>query len=457
MLLYPGITLDDTPFSTCFDELQRIRVRVQKVRRSRKIRDLNSLHRITEEVCKLCDKVQKTIVQVQERHSMWVKTCSRVASGAQIFVTARMRDQPRAINDEKGREAKKEFTKLSRVKIVDILSHFTYPDNEYDELMNVFEKYVNDIRQVFCHYACGSDGRASQMSLGEFRVFCKDINIYKKDSSPGIVKVTPKFIDRVFEVVNLDEDELEKDSTLQKEIAKMSNYNYEKEAEHMVTLICETQDAEVEDEENEYDNPDDQLVPFEFLESLVRIAFRKYGKCEVHVNDQVTRLLAEHVIKFGCHSHRFHAEYDNPEISDMFKEFGSQLRKIFDFYANLSKKKSSVDEARSCSSHMRTIEFMSMVKDCKMISGGLSIDVLQNLFTTIPRNTDIPQGWINFKQFNEALAVLYLPHQIKHCFSDVFPKRSAFQINLQESEPIYSFESEISNVYDVRYYRSVNY
>ena len=66
---------------------------------------------------------------MQEFHAKWVKLVSRIAAGAQIFVTARMRDAPRVVNDQRERSAKKEFSTLEARLIEDILKK--YPEPSY--------------------------------------------------------------------------------------------------------------------------------------------------------------------------------------------------------------------------------------------------------------------------------------------------------------------------------------
>ena len=77
---------------------------------------------------------------MQENHAKWVKLVSRIAAGAQIFVTARMRDKPRVVNDCRERLAKKEFSTLEAYLIDDILQK--YPDPEYVTFFSVFFHFI---------------------------------------------------------------------------------------------------------------------------------------------------------------------------------------------------------------------------------------------------------------------------------------------------------------------------
>ena len=110
--------------------LEKTMTRCTKLRRSRKLRDIQHLHKFASECFSVVDSVESAIEQIRQRHTIWVNACSRIASGAQIYVTARMRDKPRSVNDEIQRAVKKEFGHISPIKLADILNTYPNPNRE---------------------------------------------------------------------------------------------------------------------------------------------------------------------------------------------------------------------------------------------------------------------------------------------------------------------------------------
>ena len=72
-------------------------------------------------------EVESEIALMQARHSRWMQAMSRVASGAQVFVTARMRDAPMIVDDHLEREMHQEFSSVEMNRIIDILNNFPDP------------------------------------------------------------------------------------------------------------------------------------------------------------------------------------------------------------------------------------------------------------------------------------------------------------------------------------------
>ena len=51
---------------------------------------------------------------------------------------------------------------------------------------------------------------------------------------------------------------------------------------------------------------------------------------------------------------------------------------------------------------MRPQEFISMIKDCKLVSGALTNDILMNIFISLNRPFGIPSPFLCFAQFKEV-------------------------------------------------------
>ena len=200
MLLYSGLLVKDKSiFKHQYDLLEKTMTRCTKLRRSRKLRDIQHLHKFAIECYNVVNTVEESIEKMRQRHTIWVNACSRIASGAQIYVTARMRDRPRSVNDEIQRAVKKEFGHISGIKLADILNKYPNPNKELELLKIILAETTDEIQRIFTYYASNSE--AGDMNMTQFLTFVNDVRVKGKGLPTSKIK-------KIFEIANLEESEM---------------------------------------------------------------------------------------------------------------------------------------------------------------------------------------------------------------------------------------------------------
>lgn len=408
MLLYSGIVIDDkVTFKTQYELLERTMSRCTKLRRSRKLRDIQHLHKFATECYSMVDAVENAIEAMRQRHTIWVNACSRIASGAQIYVTARMRDKPRSVNDEIQRAVKKEFGHISPIKLADILNTYPQPNRELEQLKVILAATTEEIQRVFCYYASNSE--AGDMNMNQYLQFIQDIRVKGKGLPTSKIK-------KIFEIANLEEGDMNDIA-----VDFLNNLQNDDEVtdctDAETALDHEKNDSDGDGDEGENDdveqqtfelfdeNPDDTLVGHEFVECLVRVAKRKFSSAKT-LAKAYELLLEKHLRKYACFSNRFRDIILTPEIQHIFSEFEMNLKKIFCVYSKLSFRKLEYPMPSATDwlmLRMRINEFGSILKDCRLVGNSLTQRMLDITLSKIQKTED---GLLDYPHFCEALAAV---------------------------------------------------
>lgn len=82
---------------------------------------------------------------------------------------------------------------------------------------------------------------------------------------------------------------------------------------------------------DDVENPDEELVPREFVECLVRLAVRKFAK-PMSVADRLQMLMENYVLKNAMRSERFREDICSVKVRDVFDRYRSCLKCIFRYY-----------------------------------------------------------------------------------------------------------------------------
>lgn len=130
--------------------------------------------------------------------------------------------------------------------------------------------------------------------------------------------------------------------------------------------------------------------------------------------------MKENVSKYSHHTSPFRETIIQPKVDRLFKEYNANLFKIFTFYAKISDKK--IPQGMSPRSvtdktvrKIRFAEFMSMIKDAKLVSGALGSDELRTIFSNIQHenrtDSDASNRLMTYDEFKEALAAVAVYRQ----------------------------------------------
>eukprot|EP01083_Nonionella_stella_P224096 798001_1 len=172
-----------------------------------------------------------------------------------------------------------------------------------------------------------------------------------------------------------------------------------------VTQECE---SEGDEEYDEIANPDEELIPSEFVECIIRIADRKYPKVE-GISERVVMLFENSILRYGCRTDKFREELAAPQIRKVFEDFRSPLQKIFIYYAKLALKRKKIKLPKGAKpQNMGMEDFVAMIKDIKLTSVVPS-DVCVSIFKNIQHSDDADlddDDELVYEEFLEGLAVV---------------------------------------------------
>jgi len=398
MLMYSGITVDDQSFfKTQYELLEKTMLRCTKLRRSRKLRDIQHLHKFAMECYSVVHDVEDSIEKMRQRHTIWVNSCSRIASGAQIYVTARMRDKPRSVNDEIQRAVKKEFGHISAIKLANLLNKYANPNKELEQLKVILAETTDEIQRIFTYYASNGLG---DMNMQQFLVFIQDVRVKGRGLPNSQIK-------KIFEIANVDESDMNNiDEDLMKKLQGDDDDDVDDMDDEEQTDEASDDTAQIQQTFELFDeNPDDTLVGHEFVECLVRMARRKFPTAST-LAKAYEFLLERHLRKYACHSNKFRDIIMAPEIQSIFEEFQLNLKKIFVYYSKLSFKRMGKDiphQSDWLKLRIRPNEICTMLKDCRLIGNSLPQKLLDITLNKIGKSDE---GLIDYAHFCEGLAVI---------------------------------------------------
>lgn len=395
MLLNSGLSIKNKSiFKNEYELLDKTMTRCTKLRRSRKLRDIQQLNRFAIECYDVVNKIEESIKNMRERHTIWINTCSKIAFDAQIYINQRMRGHPRSVNDEIQRAVKKEFAHISAIKLAHILNKYPNPNKELELLKNILTQTTDELQRIFTYYASNSD--AGDMNMTQFLTFINDIKVKGKGLST-------KRIIKIFEIANLEESDMNTvDAQFINDINDINDPND----------LNDTNNDDINDDVNDEtmfelfeENPDDTLVGYEFVECLVRIAKRKFINAPT-LAKSYQLLLEEHLRKYSCHLNTFTDIINTPEIQNIFTENNTNLKKIFIYYSKLSFKKLQFEIPSNndwLNLGIRTNEFSSMLKDSRLLDNTLTQQTLDIVLNKIGKTQ---KGLLNYTQFCQALAAV---------------------------------------------------
>jgi hypothetical protein len=204
------------------------------------------------------------------------------------------------------------------------------------------------LRRVFRHYAAG-DGVGCTMTVNEFTKFVQDAKLVGKTLKLSHVK-------RIFKLAN--EDGYEDD-----------DFNESR---------APAGEDEEEDDANE--NPDEEFIPSEFSEAIIRLACKKFSRpysvadrtvllMEVNMASAMLSNLSNlsisgqtYVLKNAMRSEKFREALSQPKVKEVFSRYKACLRRVFRYYAAGGQNPKKGEKRQKGDDTMDLGEFNLMVK-----------------------------------------------------------------------------------------------
>ncbi|ETV99176.1 hypothetical protein, variant 1 [Aphanomyces invadans] len=270
--------------------------------------------------------------------------------------------------DERRAHTMQKFTVVSPVLVRDII--LGNPDGRRTSLsetevltrvagiQKVLQQWFKELCAIFRHYSCGAlRGRATTMSSGEWAKFIKDCAIVDK-------KVTQAIAEAVYyQCVNSDK-----------------------------TIVQTTTAAK-------------EMSPSMFVSALVLLADKKYP--QVMFEDRIGELIEKCVIPHACRSQPevFRMLLQTSDVRGVYQKFKQPLQRTFKYYSSV--KADEVLKSTKPRSTIGLVEFVMMVKDCKLIGSYVTENTVKQIFVLVQRHNDDDE-WGGDITGNEELQVNYV-------------------------------------------------
>eukprot|EP00854_Cymbomonas_tetramitiformis_P011761 gene11761-13884_t len=244
------------------------------------------------------------------------------------------------------------FTTIHESRIKDLLPKAPPPDEvvegelsekeqEIKRMEDLLLANLKDVRRIYKFYAAGGC-----MSSAEYWKFLKDCKI------PCPHLNGSKF-DMIFYEVNQE-------------------FTYNDDGSH---LIMEADD----------DNPDNEMMPKEFMEALIVIASKRF-KGSARISTKFKQLLGELVLPNACTSDQeeFRNMLNAPEVRDVMNCYRDNLRKVFAKFSGADKTTSA---AAASGGTMNMKEVIILLKECRVLGAGVDNSDVKNIFGEVQDNT----------------------------------------------------------------------
>ncbi|ETV79132.1 hypothetical protein, variant 1 [Aphanomyces astaci] len=271
--------------------------------------------------------------------------------------------------DERRAQTMLKFTVVPPVLVRDII--LSSPDSRRTSLtetevltrvagiQKVLQQWFKELCAIFRHYSSGAlRGRATTMSSGEWAKFIKDCAIVDK-------KVTQAVAEGVYyQCVNSDR-----------------------------TTVQTTTAAK-------------EMSPAMFVSALVVLADKKFP--QVMFEERIRELIEKCVIPHACRSQPevFRMLLQTADVRGVYQKFKQPLQRTFKYYSSVK-----TDEALKSSKPRSTIglvEFIMMVKDCKLIGSYVTENTVKQIFALVQRHYEDEDDEWDDMTANEELQVDYI-------------------------------------------------
>ncbi|CEO95815.1 hypothetical protein PBRA_004528 [Plasmodiophora brassicae] len=386
MALFPGVHPRKQVINEELVALDATIHRWEKLRRSRKGKTPDELAAFSTSVNEAVTMVGDAVQKLHSRHRLWEAIVSKVAGMAMTMLAARMRGDPIVVNDARENMDLAQYRTIVRWKYEELVPQVLSAQEEIARVQVLLDKYAVANRKIFRHYAA-AEGVGSTMSLNEFVKFVQDAKLVGKTLK------MPQ-VERIFQLANSDAS-VEAEAPAAPDDAGAG-----------------AQAADDDDVIDDVENPDEELVPREFVECLVRLAVRKFAK-PMSVADRLQMLMENYVLKNAMRSERFREDICSVKVRDVFDRYRSCLKCIFRYYASGGKNPKKSERREKSWIKDDTISmtnFHLLVKECAWVDATFSLSHVGVIFNNIQRMEEDEAADVHtelvYDEFIEGLAAI---------------------------------------------------
>jgi len=336
---------------------------------------------------KLAGECEELVEHTRDREHDVVKLISDLQARANEFCVARKNGLPLNPLDDASVKEQNEYTKLMWLKLKNLLLIRTHNDKETAKehvrtMQDVLRKFYYHLKTAFVYYA-GRGGGASTMDASEFQVFVSDIRIKDK-------RISSKSLRGLFVLVNMEPDEMQEANSR--------------------PVTREAEPVGGDEDEEELFNPDDELVPSEYVELLARIALDKYPSLEPPAALQ--KLIEEHVLRYSAVNSDYLREYiASDDFKRVMKRLGSKLHAIFEFYSRMNARCRDVDKDELFLSSREFLRLLDDAGTSKVVNPTRARLIFRRAQSADDEDDgDANEDALEFEEFLEAISVIAL-HQ----------------------------------------------
>ncbi|RHY34063.1 hypothetical protein DYB32_001148 [Aphanomyces invadans] len=148
-----------------------------------------------------------------------------------------------------------------------------------------------------------------------------------------------------------------------------------------------------------------EMSPSMFVSALVLLADKKYP--QVMFEDRIGELIEKCVIPHACRSQPevFRMLLQTSDVRGVYQKFKQPLQRTFKYYSSV--KADEVLKSTKPRSTIGLVEFVMMVKDCKLIGSYVTENTVKQIFVLVQRHNDDDE-WGGDITGNEELQVNYV-------------------------------------------------
>lgn len=178
---------------------------------------------------------------------------------------------------------------------------------EREKIKVIMYEHFPSLKMIFQFFSSHGGGDICAMSVLEFIHFCHTCEIPDRH-------VTINKIDRVFRRVNIEEE-------FDEEMIEQNPNNYR----NAMKIVPDPF------------NPRNQFIRGEFMESLIRLAIKKFGT--LPIDTAVRKIIEKHVIPFGLAVAKddIRRELLRNDVQSVYKKYAKRLHKLYNTAARLDK------------------------------------------------------------------------------------------------------------------------
>ena len=315
------------------------------------------------EITRLKKRVDDKMRYELNGHKLYRLASDRILEMSFVELARRARGMEGAVSSQEMAVEKRDYTRLNRAKIQDLLKNDDNPEEELQKLEKYLGTRFQDLRKIYKAYAAqgGSDGGgASSISMSEFMSLVKDSRLTDK-------AFTMNDVDLIFIRTNWEIDE---------EGRKINVAN----------------------------NPDRALTSNEYVEALVRCAYGRYKvKAQTNLCDCVERMFENNIIPYAQRSDAdaFRKSLAAKKVREIFTKHEKRLKRLYTRIAG-------EDGMINCK------EFSDLLYRKKIVDGKtLTTKNVLKIFNNVQEDGDPVEGEddlmdmeMSYSEFLEALAAV---------------------------------------------------